>query len=88
MDQEHAHIEFTSITRPGDPSSYADSAATIHCLHTKSLFVPGTLQPCEPRTVLLANKASVLENQTVDVLILFQNSIICLHRMLYVPHMR
>lgn len=88
LDQERTKIEHNSINTTDGASYYADRAPTAHYLHTESLFAPGALHRCEPRTIILANNAPVVTKQTFDVLIPFQNDNLCLQHVLYVPDMR
>lgn len=51
-------VEKTTIRRPNDLQTYADSGATIHCFRSKHSFEPGAVRTCHHRTVLLADETS------------------------------
>ena len=87
MEIAGAMVEKTTISPPCDLRSYADSGATVHCFHSDLAFVPGSLEPCETRTVMLADKRSVNSNQCGDVIIPFQNANIRLKGALLVPNL-
>ena len=55
-------VEKTTLSPPKDHRSYADSGATCHCFHSRSVFVQGSLTPCKARHVMLADKTSVTVN--------------------------
>ena len=80
-----AMVEKTTISPPRDHCSYADSGATVHCFHSESCFVPGSLKPCESKTVLLADETPVTSNLTGEVIIPFENANIRLKDVLYIP---
>lgn len=82
------NVELPKFTLKNSTRSYADSVAPAHWFHTKSVFIRETLVPCEPRTVLLANDASVVAKHTGDMLIPLQNADPRLHRVLFVSDMR
>ena len=82
-----ASVESTTISPPKDLRSYAESGATCHCFHSKSAFVPNSLGPCVPRTVLLPNKMSVTATQMGEVLLPFENANIRLGKVLYIPNL-
>ena len=78
-------MEKTTIDPPRDLCSYADSGATVHCFHSGSVFVPGSLTHCDARTVLLADKISVTSKRSGDVIIPFENSNVRLNGVLLIP---
>lgn len=87
MEIAGAAVEKTTITPANDMRSYADSGATVHCFHSKSAFVPGSLQKCGARTVMLANKTSVESEYYGNVILPFENANVRLQRALYVPNL-
>ena len=68
-----------------DGRTYADSAATSHCFHSPLSFVTASLRKCPTRTVLLANNEKVKVKSWGDVRIEFDDAIIRLKKVLYVP---
>ena len=78
-------VEKTTLTPPSDNRTYADSGATVHCFHSKSAFVPGSLHSCPTSTVLLADKTSVDATQCGDVILPFTNANIRLKEVLFMP---
>ena len=80
-----ASVEKTTVDPPRDLCSYADSGATVHCFHSESVFVPGSLTECDTRTILLADKTSVTSSRSGDVIIPFENANVRLKGALYIP---
>jgi len=80
-----ASVEKTTIVPPNDLRSYADSGATVHCFHSEAAFVPGSLELCETRTVLLADKTSVTATQCGEVIMPFENAVLRLKGALFLP---
>eukprot|EP00171_Calliarthron_tuberculosum_P008425 IDg8425t1 len=80
-----ATVEKASISPPNDRRSYADSGATVHCFYNEFAFIAGSLKPCTPRTIMLADATPVVANKSGDVLVPLQNANIRLKEALYVP---
>jgi len=79
------NVERTTINPPKDDRTYHDSGATSHVYHTEDAFVPGSLVGCEPRTVLLADKSSIIASKRGEVILPFDNANIRLKHVLYIP---
>lgn len=82
-----AMITKTTICPPQNMASYADSGATVHCFHSENVFVAGTLESCDERIVMLADKTSVVAKECGDVILPFENANIRLKRALYIPNL-
>ena len=80
-----ASVEKTTVNPPRDHSSYADSGATVHCFHSESFFVPGSLSECDTRTIMLADKTTVTANRSGEVVIPFENANVRLRNVLLIP---
>ena len=78
-------MERTTINPPKDDRTYHDSGATSHVYHTEDAFVPGSITECEPRTVLLADKSSIIASKQGEVILPFQNANIRLKCVLFIP---
>ena len=78
-------VERTTVKPPCDNRCYADSGATTHVCHSLSVFVPGSITSCEPRTIKLADNSSVTATQSGDVLIPFEHVNLRLSDVLLVP---
>ena len=80
-------VEKTALSPPKDHRSYGDSGAICHCFHSRSVFVQGSLTPCEARTVMLPDKTSVKSTHMGEVALLFERANIHLQNVLYVPNL-
>ena len=80
-------VEKITLSPPKDHRSYADSGATCHCFHSRSVFVQGSFTPCEARTVMLADKTSVTSTHTGEVVLPFEHANIRLQNVLYIPNL-
>ncbi|MBW5416393.1 GAG-pre-integrase domain-containing protein, partial [Pseudomonas sp. MAG002Y] len=80
-------VEKTTLSPPKDHRSYADSGATCHCFHSRSVFVQGSLTPCKPRHVMLADKTSVTSTHMGEVVLPFEHANIRLQNVLYIPNL-
>lgn len=79
------NIERTTVNAPKDCRTYHDSGATSHVFHSDDAFVTGSIVECEPRTVLLADKSSIITSKHGEVLLPFDNVNIRLTHVLYIP---
>lgn len=80
-----SRVKKKTFMPPSDMTPYAASGATIHCLHNKHAFEPGTLVVYEGRTVMLARNTSVEVNFWPDVQLSFPNADIGLIQALFIP---
>ena len=78
-------VEKTTILPPKDHNTYHDSGATSHVFHSESAFVPGSLRECAERTVILADKSSVIASQVGNVLLEFEFAMVRLSNVLFIP---
>jgi len=80
-------MEKTTVNAPKDYRTYADSGATSHCFFNEKVFVPGSLESCDDRTIEMADKSTVTSNAFGEVIISFELVNIRLQNVLYVPTM-
>lgn len=81
----YENVERTTVNPPEDLGTYYDSGATSHVFHSMNVFEPGTLHECEPCTVLLADKSSVVASKCGEVIIPFEHADIRLGKVLLIP---
>lgn len=67
-------FEKTTLPPLEDLQWYNDSGSTCHFFHSRSAFKPGSLTPCDTRTVMLADKTSVTSTHMGEVIISCQTS--------------
>lgn len=80
-------VKKTTFPPPKDLRSYVDSGATCHRFHSEFAFVPGSLTPCNMRTVMLADKTSVTSTQMDEVIIPFEHANICLQNVPFITNL-
>lgn len=80
-------LERTTINPPKDHRTYADSGATIHIFHSVRAFVPGSIKQCAEGCVTLADESSVNASSCGDVMLHFEEFIIQLQQVLFIPSM-
>ena len=78
-------VHNSSSLRPSKFEMYVDSYITVHCVHNKQMFVPGTLHSISPQTIKLINNEVVEATSCGEVLLEFENSILRLRDVVYVP---
>jgi len=52
-------IEHTNISPPDDLETHTDSVVTIHLFNDNEYFVTESVQPCDERTVYVADKSEI-----------------------------
>ena len=81
-------VEKVTVAVPkNEHGTYADSGATVHCFHSKSAFVSCSITSCDPRTVMLADKSSVISRVCGEVILPFENANVRLRNVLYIPEL-
>lgn len=51
-------MEKTIVDPPKDYRTFADSGATIQCFFDENAFVPGSIVPCDDRTIEMADRST------------------------------
>lgn len=77
--------ECTTVQPPKDHRTYYDSGATTHVFYSEQFFIIGSIEMCEPRTVLLADKSTVVASKRGEVLLPFKHANIRLTSVLLIP---
>lgn len=74
-----AHVDALTTVAPPvsehstkEPRCVVDSGATVSLFHSRSAFVPGTLAPAAPRSIVLADQRTIVANMAGDVVIPFK----------------